>query len=240
MDDIGFTDDTALLCHTNEPAARFIVGDWFDPNGNKVGSDSDSKPGDVPGFKRNRVPHVVRLKRSSSDGIYSTGRGVQVCCEGYNGHKSNSLCGHLFWYVFGVLYNLLSYVIFAGISSSTLFSSSMLTGESVTLISSIFMTSEANVAITSSTTEGTTSSHKTPTQTVVYGTSGEIKTSNTHFDYTSSATPTQTVVHSSSKGLTQMLSNFIRQVLPRQAATPLYSISMFFKATPTSTEPNPR
>ena len=67
MDDIGSTDDTALLCHTNEPAARFIVGDWFDPNGNKVGSDSDSKPGDVPGFKRNRVPHVVRLKRSSSE-----------------------------------------------------------------------------------------------------------------------------------------------------------------------------
>ena len=66
MDDIGSTDDIALLCHTNEPAARFIVGDWFDPNGNKVGSDSDSKPGDVPGFKRNRVPHVVRLKRSSS------------------------------------------------------------------------------------------------------------------------------------------------------------------------------
>ena len=102
------------------------------------------------------------------------------------------------------------------------------------------MTSEVNVAITSSTTEGTTSSHKTPTQTVVYGTSGEIKTSNTHFDYTSSATPTQTVVHSSSEGLTQMLSNSIRQVLPQQAATPLYSISTFFKATPTSTEPNPR
>ena len=129
------------------------------------------------------------------------------------------------------------------------------------------MTSEVNVAITSSTTEGTTSSHKTPTQTVVYGTcgeiktskthfdytssatptqtvvygtSGEIKTSKTHFDYTSSATPTQTVVHSSSEGLTQMLSNSIRQVLPQQAATPLYSISTFFKATPTSTEPNPR
>ena len=89
MDDIGSTDDTALLCHTNEPAAHSIIGDWFDPNGNKVGNDSDSKPGDVPGFKRTRGPHVVRLKRSSST--------VQVCCEGYNGHKSNSLChGHLF------------------------------------------------------------------------------------------------------------------------------------------------
>ena len=142
--------------------------------------------------------------------------------------------------MFGVLYNLLSYVIFAGISSSTLFSTSMPTKESVTLTSSIFMTSEVNVAITSSTTEGTTSSHKTPTQTVVYGTSRESKTSNTHLDYTSSAAPTQTVVHSSSEGSTQKLSTSIREILPRQAATPLYSISMFFNATPTSTEPNPR
>ena len=74
MDDIGSTDDTALLCHTNEPAARLIVGDWFDPNGNKVGSNSDRKPRDVPGFKRNRSPHVVRLKRSSDgtppEGVY--------------------------------------------------------------------------------------------------------------------------------------------------------------------------
>ena len=66
-DDIGSTDDTALLCHTNEPAAGVIVGDWFDPNGNKVGNDSDGMPGDVPGFKRNRVPRVIRLKGSSSE-----------------------------------------------------------------------------------------------------------------------------------------------------------------------------
>ena len=125
------------------------------------------------------------------------------------------------------------------------------------------MTSEVNVAITSSTTEGTTSSHKTPTQTVVYGTSGEIKTSNTHFDYTSSATPTQTVVygtsgeiktskthfdytssatptqtvvHSSSEGSTQMLSNS-RKVSSRPTTTPLYSISTSFKANPTPKYP---
>ena len=42
MDDIGSTDDTALLCHHSKPAARFILGDWFDPNGNKVGSDIDN------------------------------------------------------------------------------------------------------------------------------------------------------------------------------------------------------
>ena len=58
MDDIGSSDDTALLCHTNEPAARLILGDWLDSNENKVVNDSDSKPGDVPGFKRSRGPHV--------------------------------------------------------------------------------------------------------------------------------------------------------------------------------------
>ena len=77
MDDIGSTDDTALLCHTNEPAARVIVGDWFYPNGIKVGNDSDSKPGDVPGFGRNRGPHVVRLKRSSSE--CTATEGVDKC-----------------------------------------------------------------------------------------------------------------------------------------------------------------
>ena len=135
-----------------------------------------------------------------------------------------------------------TYVAFAGISSSALFSSSP-TGDSVTLTSSIFMTSEVDITISTSTTESTTSSHTNPTQTVVYtssegtttptstvvyGTSGEMKTKNLTLDYTSSAT------------LTQTLSTSIRQVLLRQAATPLYSISMFFKATPTSTEPNPR
>ena len=77
MDDIGSTDETALLCHTNEPAPRFIVGDWFDPNGNKVGNDSYSTPGDVPGLKRNRVAHVVILKRSSSEG--TPPEGVYKC-----------------------------------------------------------------------------------------------------------------------------------------------------------------
>ena len=45
--------------------------------GTKVGNDSDSKPRDVPGFGRNRSPHVVRLKRSSSDG--TPPEGVYKC-----------------------------------------------------------------------------------------------------------------------------------------------------------------
>ena len=74
MDDIGSTDDTALLCHTNQPSRRDSEGDWFAPNGTKVGSYTDSTPRNVPGFGRNRGPHLVRLKRSSDgtppEGVY--------------------------------------------------------------------------------------------------------------------------------------------------------------------------
>ena len=66
MDDIGSTDDTALLCHTNKVLPKVIGGDWFDPDGTKVGDVNN--PGGVPGVERNRGPHVVRLKRSSSEG----------------------------------------------------------------------------------------------------------------------------------------------------------------------------
>ena len=74
MDDIGSTDDTALLCHTNEPSRRDSEGDWFAPNGTKVSNYTDSMPRDVPGLGRTRGPHVVRLKRSSDgtppEGVY--------------------------------------------------------------------------------------------------------------------------------------------------------------------------
>ena len=59
MDDIGSTDDTALLCHTNEPSRRASEGDWFVPNGAKVSYYTDSMPRDVPGFGRTRGPRVV-------------------------------------------------------------------------------------------------------------------------------------------------------------------------------------
>ena len=74
MDDIGSTDVTALLCHTNEPSRRASEGDWFAPNGAKVGNYTDSISRDVPRFGRNRGPHLVRLKRSSDgtppEGVY--------------------------------------------------------------------------------------------------------------------------------------------------------------------------
>ena len=71
---IGSTDDTALLCHTNNPPSPGNVtsgGDWFGPNGTRVLGEHEHG---VPGFVRNRDPYVVRLKRSKSmiqpEGVY--------------------------------------------------------------------------------------------------------------------------------------------------------------------------
>ena len=68
--DIGSTDNTALLCHTNGPTSGGSVRDWFAPDGTTVGN-----PGslDVPGFERNRAPMLVRLRRNDGtpeEGIY--------------------------------------------------------------------------------------------------------------------------------------------------------------------------
>ena len=74
MDDIGSTDYTALLCHTNEPSVGVFEGDWFAQDGRKVGDGKNFRDEDAPGFERNRGPHVVRLKRSSDgtapEGVY--------------------------------------------------------------------------------------------------------------------------------------------------------------------------
>ena len=71
ISDIGFDDDTALICNTNRPAAMSTNsgGDWFTPDGTRV-NDTD-----VPGFRRNRAPMVVRLYRNGdtdplSEGMY--------------------------------------------------------------------------------------------------------------------------------------------------------------------------
>ena len=70
ISDIGSTDDTALLCHTNRPPARGSSnsgGNWIAPNGTRV------HLMDVRGFTRNRGSMVVRLKRvtgSPAEGIY--------------------------------------------------------------------------------------------------------------------------------------------------------------------------
>ena len=75
IDEIGFIDDTALLCHTNYlpyPDSVTSGGDWFAPDGTRVLGKHDTNG--VPGFVRNRGPNVVRLKRSNSmiqpEGVY--------------------------------------------------------------------------------------------------------------------------------------------------------------------------
>ena len=77
ISDIGFA-DTALICNTNRIAnftggKRFHSrGDWFAPDGTRVGGRGSS---DVPGFDRDRRPMMVRLHRNTatdppSEGIY--------------------------------------------------------------------------------------------------------------------------------------------------------------------------
>ena len=74
ISDIGSTDATALICHTNRPATlnnnAHSGGDWFGPDRMRV-----DFVGSVPGFRRNRGPMMVRLLRNTaidppSEGIY--------------------------------------------------------------------------------------------------------------------------------------------------------------------------
>ena len=104
ISDIGSTDDTALLCHSNCPSSPGSIvsgGDWFAPDFTRVNED------DVSGFTRNRGSMVVRLKRTTGTphegiywcsiqdaasvqytlyvGLYNSGRGIYViifnqCC----------------------------------------------------------------------------------------------------------------------------------------------------------------
>ena len=73
ISDIGSTDDTALICHTNRPTttddANNSGGNWFAPDETRVTGTA------VPGFGRNRGPMMVRLLRNTatdppSEGIY--------------------------------------------------------------------------------------------------------------------------------------------------------------------------
>lgn len=72
ISDIGSTEETALLCHTNhpvKPGSSNSGGDWYAPDGTRVNVD------DVPGLTRNRGPMVVRLFQTTStsdvpEGLY--------------------------------------------------------------------------------------------------------------------------------------------------------------------------
>ena len=66
IDDIGSSDGTPLLCHTNRPPdGDHSGGDWFAPDGKRVGSVGMSE---VSGFERNRGPRVVRMLRNTNTG----------------------------------------------------------------------------------------------------------------------------------------------------------------------------
>ena len=74
ISDIGSTDDTALICHTNHPATITDIGgstnsggDWIAPNGMTVGF------GHISGFIRRRGPMMVRLLRNTATGTPSKG-----------------------------------------------------------------------------------------------------------------------------------------------------------------------
>ena len=78
--DIGYTDDTALLCHTNRPprgSPNDSGGNWYKPDGT-TRVDAVAVAG--LGFGRNRGPKVVRLKRRTGDtGARTPSEGIYRC-----------------------------------------------------------------------------------------------------------------------------------------------------------------
>ena len=76
--DIGFTDDTALLCHTNHPPRGGLNdsgGDWYKPDQTRVHAVAVAGLG----FRRNRGPKVVRLKRITGTGARTLSEGIYRC-----------------------------------------------------------------------------------------------------------------------------------------------------------------
>ena len=117
IDDIGSTDDTALLCHTNDPpppGGANSGGDWFAPDRTRVSHNDD------PGVTRNRGPMVVRLQRTSGEppegiyrcsisdatsyyrnlyvGVYNNRRGDQDCFILHRLLYCHRSCFTVWWY----------------------------------------------------------------------------------------------------------------------------------------------
>ena len=87
--EVGSTDDTSLLCHTNAPGTirpgrshSHSGGEWFSPSGARIGNP------DVPGFTRNRDPMVVRLLSKTESGETPEEEGV-YCCKVDDGDSVN-------------------------------------------------------------------------------------------------------------------------------------------------------
>ena len=73
ISNIGTTEGTALFCNTNylPDGGGNSGGNWYAPDGTRVGGLGST---DVPGFRRNRDPGLMRLIRDTgapTEGIYS-------------------------------------------------------------------------------------------------------------------------------------------------------------------------
>ena len=74
ISDIGFTDDTALLCNTNlapPDDQRYSERGWFTPNKTEIPEEDNQD------FFSKRDATVVRLKRKNS--THSPQQGIYVC-----------------------------------------------------------------------------------------------------------------------------------------------------------------
>ncbi|CAI8031312.1 hypothetical protein GBAR_LOCUS17787 [Geodia barretti] len=73
INDIGSTDNTALLCHTNRPPPNSgnSGGNWYAPDMTRINYD------EINGVARNRGPTIVRLKRTTSTG--TPPEGIYLC-----------------------------------------------------------------------------------------------------------------------------------------------------------------
>ena len=101
--DIGSSDYSALLCHTNRPPPLGSVhseGNWFAPDGTRVNYD------DVPGVTRDRGPHVVRLKRT-----YGTAAGGMYWCSVFDAEENLQIV-HVGIYNEGQGWSFIIYILF--------------------------------------------------------------------------------------------------------------------------------
>ena len=117
ISDIGSTDNTGLICHTNRPimmGQHHSGGDWYASDGTRV-DDVDS----VPGFKRNRGPMIIRLWRYTatdppSEGMYhcvikdyrATPQTVYVGLY----HSGRGVCIYLTWHTDNILLYLRAFM----------------------------------------------------------------------------------------------------------------------------------
>ena len=79
ISDIGSSNATALLCHTNRPprdGPNDSGGHWYKPDGT---TEVDAVAVAGLGFRRNRGPKVVRLKRRTGTGAHTPSEGLYRC-----------------------------------------------------------------------------------------------------------------------------------------------------------------